>query len=518
MPEAETLTAQAWYEKQQGNRNPYLERAREASKLTIPTLVTEEGDKSAQKLKTPYQSVGARGVNNLSSALLMSLLPPNAPFFRLALDEKAKAEMEGIEQVKTEVSTALSEMERNIHKEIEGNNFRVGLFGALKQLIVSGNVLLHIPKEGHMRVFHLDRFCITRDPMGNVERIVIKEDIAKEQVPEEINTSDTPSDVDTVSLYTSISTIDSKTVEVYQEIGGIRVGGSEGTFPKDKNPFLPLRLNRVDGEDYGRGYVEEYLGDLESLEGLTQAIVEGSAASAKLLFLVAPNGTTRKSRIASAANGAIIDGSAGDVSVLQTQKHADFRVAFETINQIQERLNYAFMLTEAAIRKAERVTAEEVRLVTQAIERQLGGIYSVLSQEFQLPLVKIVMQRMQSSGRLPKMPKNMIHPMVVTGIEALGRGNDLNKLDSFVAGIGQILGPEAVQQFVNMSEYLDRRAAALGIDTKGLIKSQEELQQEAQQAQQQAMMQQLGPKAMDAVTNSAQLQQQQQNQAPPQEG
>ena len=514
----ETLTAQAWYEKQQGNRNPYLDRAREASKLTIPTLVTEEGDVSAQKLKTPYQSVGARGVNNLSSALLMSLLPPNAPFFRLALDEKAKAEMEGIEQVKTEVSTALSEMERNIHKEIEGNNFRVGLFGALKQLIVSGNVLLHIPKEGHMRVFHLDRFCITRDPMGNVERIVIKEDIAKEQVPEEINTSDKPSDVDTVSLYTSISTIDSKTVEVYQEIGGIRVGGSEGTFPKDKNPFLPLRLNRVDGEDYGRGYVEEYLGDLESLEGLTQAIVEGSAASAKLLFLVAPNGTTRKSRIASAANGAIIDGSAGDVSVLQTQKHADFRVAFETINQIQERLNYAFMLTEAAIRKAERVTAEEVRLVTQAIERQLGGIYSVLSQEFQLPLVKIVMQRMQSSGRLPKMPKNMIHPMVVTGIEALGRGNDLNKLDSFIAGIGQMLGPEAIQQFVNMSEYLDRRAAALGIDTKGLIKSQEELQQEAQQAQQQAMMQQLGPKAMDAVTDSAQLQQQQQNQAPPQEG
>jgi len=116
---------------------------------------------------------------------------------------------------------------------------------------------------------------------------------------------------------------------------------------------------------------------------------------------------------------------------------------------------------------------------------------------------------MQSSGRLPKMPKNMIHPMVVTGIEALGRGNDLNKLDSFIAGIGQMLGPEAVQQFVNMSEYLDRRAAALGIDTKGLIKSQEELQQEAQQAQQMQMMQQLGPQAMEAVTDSALEQQKQ---------
>jgi len=94
----------------------------------------------------------------------------------------------------------------------------------------------------------------------------------------------------------------------------------------------------------------------------------------------------------------------------------------------------------------------------------------------------------------------------VTGIEALGRGNDLNKLDSFIAGIGQMLGPEAIQQFVNMSEYLDRRAAALGIDTKGLIKSQEELQQEAQQAQQMQMMQQLGPQAMKSVSDSANTQ------------
>ncbi len=518
MPEEAAISAQAWYEKQQGSRSPYLERARECSKITIPTLITAEGDKSSQKLKTPYQSVGARGVNNLGSALLMSVLPPNAPFFRLDLDEKAKAEMEGVEEVQTEVSTALADMERLVHKEIEVNGFRVGMFEALKHLIVSGNVLLHVPKEGNMRVFHLDRFVITRDPMGNVERIVIKEDVSKTLAPEGADTSESTSGADTIGLYTSITTIDTETVEVYQEIGGVRVDGSEGTYKRDKNPFLALRLNRVDGEDYGRGYVEEYLGDLESLEGLTQCIVEGSAASAKLLFMVAPNGTTRKTRIANAANGDIIDGSAADVTVLQTGKHADFRVAFETINQIQERLNYAFMLTEAAIRKAERVTAEEVRLVTQAIERQLGGIYSVLSQEFQLPLVKIVMQRMESTGRLPKMPKNMVQPMVVTGVEALGRGNDLNKLDSFVAGIGQLLGPEAIAQFVNVSDYLSRRATALGIDTKGLIKTQEELAAASQQAQQQQLIQEAGPGVVQSVTDAAVNTQQQAPEGAPQDG
>tara|TARA_R110000824_G_scaffold112137_7_gene261113 strand:- start:2570 stop:4102 length:1533 start_codon:yes stop_codon:yes gene_type:complete len=505
-------TAQGTYERWQGLRETYLERARDASKLTIPTLIPQAGLTSSTKFPTPFQSVGSRGVNNLANALNISLLPPNAPFFRLILDGKAKQEIENSSDIKGEIEDALSKIEREVMREVEANNFRIGTFEALKHLIVSGNALIYIPKEGGMRVFHLDRYVVKRDPMGNVERIIIKEEIAKSQAPEEALLGDNPSDVDTISLYTSITTLHTKKIEVYQEIGGIRLEDSYGTFDKDKCPYRALRLNRVDGEDYGRGYVEEYMGDLESLEGLTQAIVEGSAASAKLLFMVAPNGVTRKSRIAQASNGAIIEGMAGDVTTLQTQKHADFRVAFETINQISERLNYAFMLTESAIRKAERVTAEEVRLVTQAIERQLGGIYSVLSQEFQLPLVKILMTRMTADKKIPSLPKGFVQPVVVTGVEALGRGQDLNKLDSFIAGIGQVLGPETVQQYVNISEYLKRRAASLGLDTDGLIKTEEQLQAEAQQAQQAQMTSQLGPNAVNAMGSYANEQLKQQAQ------
>jgi hypothetical protein len=37
---------------------------------------------------------------------------------------------------------------------------------------------------------------------------------------------------------------------------------SLGKAPKNTTPWLPLRFNVVDGEDYGRGRIEEYLGDL----------------------------------------------------------------------------------------------------------------------------------------------------------------------------------------------------------------------------------------------------------------
>jgi hypothetical protein len=83
----------------------------------------------------------------------------------------------------------------------------------------------------------------------------------------------------------------------------------------------------------------------------------------------------------------------------------------------------------------------------------------------------------------------------VTGMEALGRGNDLNRLDQFIAVVQQI--PDAAGM-INWNDYLTRRGTALGIDMKGLVKSDEQVAQEQQQAQQMAMMQQAMNPAIQA--------------------
>ncbi len=490
----------ALYQKCEAQRSPYLTRGRDSSRITIPTILTDEGSQSASKYPTPYQSVGARGVNNLSSALLLSLLPPNAPFFRLVLKEEEKDKLEQLgPQVVTEIEKSLSKIEHAVAREIEVNNIRVATFEALRHIVVTGNALLYMPDDGAMRVIHLDRYIVKRDPMGNARCIIMKETVAPEMLPDSVRSvvqSDMADYEKTVDLFTKQEALPNGRVEVVQEVRGHVISETRKTFTASRSPFIALRMLRVDGEDYGRGYVEQYYGDLQSLEGLTRSIVEGAAASAKVLFLVNPNGTTRARTLAESPNGAIREGSAADVSVLQTQKAADFQVALSTMQQIQDRLAYAFLLTESTIRNAERVTAEEVRLVTQSIERQLGGIYSVLSQEFQLPLVNRVMDRMEKKGDMPKIPRDKITPAIVTGIEALGRGNDLNRLDVYLTGIAQVLGPEAISKYVNIREYMNRRASALGIDTNNLVRSEEELQMMEQQAQQQAAMQQMGPQAM----------------------
>ena len=81
-----TETAQALYSKLEGKRYQYVDRARQCSKLTLPYIITDEGFGAHSRLETPFQGIGARGVNNLASKLLLALLPPNAPFFRLNVD------------------------------------------------------------------------------------------------------------------------------------------------------------------------------------------------------------------------------------------------------------------------------------------------------------------------------------------------------------------------------------------------------------------------------------------------
>ena len=487
-----------------GERESYLQRARDCAKLSIPTLIKDSGDSYSTTYETPFQSIGARGVNHLASKLLLTLLPPNSPFFRLTIDDFDIEKLVGPEQ-RGPVEEGLAKVERSAMQEVETLALRVPVFEAIKHLIVTGNCLLYMPDEGGMRVFHLDRFVVKRDPMGNLLYVITKENLnaktltqeAREAIglpPPEEASRETPEKP--YELYTYVCDKGSYW-HIHQEIGRVPIPDSYGKYPKDKNPFIPLRFSRVDGESYGRGLVEEYLGDLRSLEALTQAIVEGSAAAAKVLFLVRPNGTTRINTLAKSPNGAIVQGDVNDVSTLQLQKSQDFRIALDTITQVRDRLSFAFLLNSSVQRNAERVTAEEVRFMAQELESALGGVYSVLSQEFQLPLVNLLLQRLVKSKKMPSFPKDTVKPQIVTGIEALGRGQDLNKLAQFLEYLGP-LGPEAIMQNLNLDDYIDRLGASLGIDTGGIIKSPEQKQQEQQQAQeqQQQMQQQMQQAAM----------------------
>jgi hypothetical protein len=503
---ASRQTAKERYDTLEEFREPYLIRARDCAKLTIPYLVPPKGFNESQKLPTPYQSLGARGVRTLSAKLSTSLFPPNTPFYKYEIDDLTLHELTGDDKMRGQIELALNARERAIMLELEASLFRVVVGMALQHLVVSGNFLIHVPMKGRARGFRLEQFVVRRDPEGNLLEFVVRESIAPSTMTPEMQqairdhnaANGKEGEQKTVDLYTHVQRGETEWT-IYQEVCEMKVPGSDGTYPLDKLPWIVLRLVAQPGESYGRSYIEELLGDLDSLEGLSETLVEGSAAAARVVFLVKPNGTTSLKVIATARTGDVRPGNAEDVGAVQTQKQADLAVAQKQAEAIAQRLAYSFLLNTAVQRDAERVTAEEIRYMAQELDDALGGVHTLLSAEFQLAALSIFERRMEKNRKVPPLPKDTVKPLLITGIGAIGRGIDLKNLQAFTMNIIQTLTPQIAFQYLNPTEYIKRAAAAYGLDVGGLVRSDEEIAQQQQMAQLQQLIQNLGPQAISAM-------------------
>lgn len=87
----------------------------------------------------------------------------------------------------------------------------------------------------------------------------------------------------------------------------------------------------------------------------------------------------------------------------------------------------------------------------------------------------------------------------MTGLEGLGRGQDRNKLVMFLKTLQETVTPQIAQMYVNYSEVIKRLATADGIDTKGLIKTDDEVAAAQQQQQQMELVSKLGGPAISAL-------------------
>ncbi|MGZ2448506.1 hypothetical protein ACVIRO_001260 [Rhizobium ruizarguesonis] len=501
------------YERMVPIRQVYLDRARDNARLTIPTLIPPDTSRnSGQKLPQPPNSIGARGVNNLAAKLLISLFPSNTPVFRMVVDDfDVQAFMEKVgKKGQGEIQKGLNKIERSAMQDIDALGARAPIGLALKHLLVAGNYLIYFdPNSGEIRGYPISHYCVQRDTMGNLLRAVTEETVAVSSLPAVIQEAhkvqqkikgEKP-DREVVA-HTMVEKLADGRWKVSHEVCGMSLDEKSGFYPKDKCPWIALRLNAVEGEDYGRSMVEDVWGDLVSANNLRDALVKFAKAAAKVLFLVKPNATTKPRVLTQAQAGDFVSGNPEDVTVLQLEKAQDFRVAQEVLADVTRSLEFSFLLQSAASRDAERVTAEEVRQIIQELDAGLGGLHSALSADLQLPFVRILLWRMEKKGKF-KLPKS-IKPAIVTGISALGRGQDRANLASAFADLAVLnTVPQPLIARLNLDELTARVFAANNVDQNGLILSQEEVDANNQSAQLTQLVQSVAPGAAQELVKGA---------------
>jgi hypothetical protein len=484
-------------------RTSVLDRARECSKLTIPSVVTDDGHTETDDLDTPYQAVGSRLVHNLSSKLLLALLPPNTSFFRLLPDEQLiNMAEQASETGKVEVEKQLVVIEQEMLKQIEREALRVPIFEAIKSLVIGGNALLR-KEEKTLKSYKMANYVVSRDYSGNPIEIISKESVSKESLPDDIREAimedSQIADATTVTIYTRALKKEGVWYE-FQEVESVLVQDSLVVYRKDNQlPFIPLRWTSINGENYGRGLVEQYLGDFRSLEALYQLLLESSSVMSRVIFGKRAGSVIDVDDINNAENGVCILGDLeNDITVLRVDKGADLQVPMNLIQDLTRRLEQAFLAASSAARESERTTATEIRYMAADLEKSLGGVYSILSLELQRPLAYLLLS--QSKVDISSLGIELV---IVTGVEALGRNAELDKIRQFNSLIQELGSPEIILSRLNIGVYIDRIANSLGLDATDLIKSEQQLQQEQQAAQQQQAQQQLAMQGAGNIVNQA---------------
>lgn len=466
------------FDKRDGDRITTLKKARDCSKMTIPSVLPEESFTEQTDLPDTYNSLGARAVNNLSNKLLLGLLPPSSAFFRLRQSPELEDDLsaDGASEDDTELEAQLSKLETQIMGKIENSGMRPIVHQAFVNLIVTGNAAL-LFDEGTMHMYKVNAYVVIRDFSGNITDVILKEKIAYEALPEDlmgtIEVTEEERKLD-IELFTRYIRQGSEWL-TYQEVKNVIVDGSEQTIKDKHMPLMVLRWSKINGEHYGRGLVEMHLGDFRSLEGLTQMMLEYSAIAAKVVFGIKPGSIIEQDELEEVENGGVVIGDLErDVSRLSVDKQADLQIPMQLVEEITRRIGAAFLLQSTTTRDSERTTALEIQFLARELEDALGGIYSIIAQEFQLPLVNLLMQDMKFDLG------DMIEPTITTGLNALGRTQDLEKLRQLNSLIAEV-NPEYVMKYLNIEEYLVRIGSALGIkDVKSLFISQQEVAQEQQ--------------------------------------
>lgn len=485
------------FSKLDSDRSSVLDRARECSNLTIPSVIPDSGHTESDDLPTPYQAVGSRLVHNLANKLLMALLPPNTSFFRL-LPSPEVLELTKQNKQDEELEKNLVTIENEMLRQVEREALRVPIFEAIKSLIIGGNALLYKTKDG-IKSYKLADYVVARDFSGNPIEIITKEAVSKEALPqdvmEQVMSDPELREAKKVTIF-SRAILKEGTWYTFQEVEGFLVDGSDQTFKKDGAlPYIPLRWTSINGESYGRGLVEQYLGDFRSLEALYQLLLEASSVMSRVIFGKRAGSVIDIDDINGAENGICILGDLeNDITTLRVDKGADLNVPMNMVQDLTRRLEQAFLVASSAARQSERTTATEIRFMAADLEQSLGGVYSLLALELQRPLASLLLK--QSKADVQSLGIDIV---VVTGVEALGRTAELDRLRQFNALLQETGAAEMILQRLNLGTYIEKLGNALSMDITGLIKSDEELaaeQQAAQQAQQQQMLMQQGAGAL----------------------
>ena len=481
-------TASGRWTQLDGQRQGFLFRSERYSAYTLPKILPPQGyNQNSNDLQHDYQSVGAQAVNHLANKLMLAMYAPSRPFFRLEADDATIKQLAAINVDETQLAEVLSIGEKKAVKLLDTKNVRPKLYESVKHLIVVGNCMVCMDGDT-LRVLGLRNYVVSRSNAGRVHEMITQETVTCEELDPSIrdwieaNRKAQNRETDPI-LYKWFKLNDAGDFTMTQWIDQDQLPAKfNGKWPEAKCPYVPLTWDLSDGADYGTGLVEEYAGDFSSLSNLSQSVIQAAILASEFRWLVNPGGMTKPEDMERSPNGAALPGLPTDVTLLSAgaQAAATIQYTQSVGTDYINRIGRGFLLAGSQIRNAERVTAEEIQLVANELESSLGGVYSRLAVDFQLPIAFWLLKRAKLS-----INGTSLQPSIITGLDALSRNGDIDALKQWLADMAGVASiPPSILGRLNLRAIASALAAGRGISVSTYMIPEEQYQQAMNQAAQ----------------------------------
>lgn len=462
----------------EGKKSNLMERVENYASLTIPKVMLPDGfNTDSTDQAHDYQSLGAQAVNHTTNKVMLAMFAPSRPFFRVQPGPQTKAKLKKVGIAEEDIGSVFAQMERDAVKKLDSLAQRPKLYAAIRNLIITGNVLV-CREKGALRTMGLRYYCVKRTVTGDLHTLVIREKVAFDELDVKVQ------QVLPAGRYQHDTEVEYFKVVRRQPTGDYLLEqwvddthlprAFDGKFTAKTLPYNALTWDLADESDYGTGLVEEYVGDLEALSALSESVVDGAILGTEFRWMANPAGMTSVQDVIDSKNGDVLPGTPQDVAPTQGGNPEAIRVAQVVLQGYEQRISRGFLMLTGVTRDAERVTAEEIRQVAQELETAFGGVYSALSASLQSPVAYWLLEMADTP-----IAGTDLELQVVTGLDALSRNGDLEAFRLAMNDLGLIMQlPPALQARLKMDKITRFVGDGRGIDLRPYIKSDDEVQKD----------------------------------------
>jgi len=486
------------------------------------TFVRSKGEKRTEVL---FDSTAITANNLLAASLQGTLTSPSLPWFHLKLRD------DEINQNR-DVQLWLEDSARRMYDVFNESNFNTEVHELYLDLCSVGTGALFVEegnegfdKEGiHFNCLHIAEYFIQENNTGKVDTLYRKYKLTARQAIEEFGEENVGEKI--------IEAAQNKPDKQFNFIHAVEptkdyersTGKSNTKLPfhschvcvEDKMvvrsggynefPYLVPRWSKATGEIFGRSPSYNALPDIKTLN---KAVEIGLKAWAKAIdppLLVQDDGVIGRVRMTPA--GITVVRSDGAIKPLQIG--SNWQITDMKENQLRTAIRQAYYSDQLQLQEGPQMTATEVQVRYELMQRLLGPTLGRFQSEFLNPLIERVFGIMYRAGALLPEPELLKgQQMDIEYVGPLARSQRMEesvaieRLYGLAMNVVQV--DPAIMDNINHDEAIRLRGKLLGVP-KTILRSRDEVmemreQRAEQQAQMAAMQQQQA--AGDAMQSQA---------------